>query len=267
MTEKEYREYPALNHSTLKLFMQANSPKHFKYLLTQQDDSDEKNYGSLVHCLALEPDKIDDEFLVIPKIDRRSKAGKEAYELAMRNPQNKTVVSEDQMQSALALVNSLEEREEWQRLMDKVIEKEKVVIRSETHALGNIDLKCRIDFITRNSSKDLILWDLKTTKSIKPHAFKNSFLDYGYATQAAFYQMLYSEPNVVFKFFIVEKMPPYSCAVVEMSSEDMIRARHKVSHYIGKYILAKQKGFEEDPVLNYTIQLPMYFDEELYEEV
>ena len=57
--------------------------------------------GSAVHCLTLTPDKFKSQFAVAPKIDRRTKAGKEEWENFTLTAATKTVIKQDQYEQAM----------------------------------------------------------------------------------------------------------------------------------------------------------------------
>ena len=65
----------------------------------KQAQGDALKFGNLFHTLVLEPNKLAEEYIVLDKtIDRRTKAGKEAYEIVMNTAEQKhlTVVTDDQ---------------------------------------------------------------------------------------------------------------------------------------------------------------------------
>ena len=78
MTEQEYRKHPAISRS--ELFKITESPEKFKY---SRENPEEPTpalvFGQLFHAMALQPETVWEQFAVMPNIDRRTRAGKEAF--------------------------------------------------------------------------------------------------------------------------------------------------------------------------------------------
>ena len=67
-----------LSYSSIKQF--AKSPNHFlQYINREQETTPAMIKGSAFHVLTLEPDKFLDQYAIAPKVDRRTKAGKETW--------------------------------------------------------------------------------------------------------------------------------------------------------------------------------------------
>ena len=91
MTEKEYRSNPAISRSELWLINR--SPEYFKYRKENpMEPTTALLFGQVAHKLLLEPDSFDDDFAVAPVVDRRTKAGKDAWEAFLIEADGKTVV-------------------------------------------------------------------------------------------------------------------------------------------------------------------------------
>lgn len=79
MTEKEYREHPAISRSELWKFRE--SPQKFKYAKEHPPEpTPALLFGQVFHKLALEPETFSEEFIAAPEIDRRTKDGKAAWQ-------------------------------------------------------------------------------------------------------------------------------------------------------------------------------------------
>ena len=77
---KEYHATKAVSQSLLKRLGQ--SPAKLRWHLDHpqdEKDSPAKRVGSAVHCALLEPEKFESSVVVMPDVDRRTKAGKAAY--------------------------------------------------------------------------------------------------------------------------------------------------------------------------------------------
>ena len=72
----EYNEIDAINWSTLKHIQR--SPAHFKYLLDNPPkQTAAQSFGVAVHEAILEPDKFQENYIIAPDLDKRTKAYKE----------------------------------------------------------------------------------------------------------------------------------------------------------------------------------------------
>ncbi len=89
----KYNDLDAVRSHDLTAFIK--DPYTWKY--EEKPDSEASFFveGRLQHCLFLEPDVFHDEFVVSPKLDRRTKAGKEAYEDFMASVNGRSVVTQD----------------------------------------------------------------------------------------------------------------------------------------------------------------------------
>ena len=110
MTEKEYRNHPAISRS--ELFKISESPEKFKYYREHPEESTPSLlFGQLVHAMALQPDTVWDDFAICPNVDRRTKAGKEAYADFERQAEGKAVVTVDMVEQAMDMCEALKRNE------------------------------------------------------------------------------------------------------------------------------------------------------------
>lgn len=76
MTNEEYRAAPGISRS--ELFRLTQSPLHFKYYQEHPEpETAALKFGTAVHARILEPLKFRDDYESIPKLDRRTKEGRE----------------------------------------------------------------------------------------------------------------------------------------------------------------------------------------------
>ena len=72
MTEKEYRQHPAISRS--ELWHMHESPEKFKWYRDHPPEpTPSLLFGHVVHKLLLQPDTFDTEFAIAPELDRRTK--------------------------------------------------------------------------------------------------------------------------------------------------------------------------------------------------
>lgn len=223
MTEDEYHEHDAISASKLKMFAES----HKRYRQTYVDKtmpattSPEMTLGKLIHCMVLEPHAVDSRFAVEPKLDRRTKQGKEAHaELeASAAADNKTLVDAKTWSTATEVQRAvLSHVAAWKLLTAEGAEVEKMMFWSRE----GLPLKCRakMDLVL---DTDVIV-DLKTTSASSQASFARDVVNYYYDRQAAWYCEGYSIlrgawPNFI--FIAAQTRPPYEVGVYELSQIDI----------------------------------------------
>jgi hypothetical protein len=79
MNEQKYNDIPAVRRSDL--WELRKSPAHYLYKVTHPEEpTPALMFGSAAHKYILEPESFLDEYIEVPKIDRRTKAGKEEWQ-------------------------------------------------------------------------------------------------------------------------------------------------------------------------------------------
>jgi exodeoxyribonuclease VIII len=204
----DYYANKALSHS--KLSCLAQNPMEFKMRYVDDPptlplkESDAFAMGHAVHCLALEPERMDERFVVTPKIDRRTKEGKLQAIIFERDNEGKIVLTLDEYQDAIACVQALNNHPEFATIM---AQPRRVEVPLEFDLFGH-RFKAKPDCIV--DSMRLIL-DIKTTDDASPHRWQWSAVDYGYHRQQIIYQQaLWQDTREDYRFIfaVVEKPKP-----------------------------------------------------------
>ena len=92
MTEEEYNALDAVRRSAL--WEMRKSPAHYLYKVTHPEEpTPALLFGVAAHMAVLEPERFQAEYIVAPKIDRRTKEGKEAWTALMKS--GKALLSKD----------------------------------------------------------------------------------------------------------------------------------------------------------------------------
>lgn len=158
ISDKNYYDYPALSASQLKDYDE--SPYHFwKRSVYNSEaikiDTKSTNFGSLAHCLLLEPKKFEENYIVnLDNLDFRTKEGKD-----WKNKQTKEIVSLNDYQHAKKMINNLyEDRFVGALLKNGISEKPFIVDIGD-----GFWLKGKTDSIKKLSNGDIIIIDYKTT--------------------------------------------------------------------------------------------------------
>ena len=239
MTEKEYRQHPAISRSAL--FKISESPEKFKYA---QEHPEEPTpaliFGQVLHKIILEPDTFSDQFIIAPKVDRRTKAGKAEWAEFVESAKDKTVIDEDMFFTACEMKEAVLCNDFAKRLLDG--EHEKPFFW--TDEMTGEECKCRVDCLTAVGD-DLIIVDVKSTNNAETEAFTRSAIKYGYDMQVAMY-CEGVEKNTgkkpLFVFIAIEKEPPYAINIMQADELLHRRGYDLFRELIGIYHDCKQTG-------------------------
>ena len=211
MDNATYQEMPCISSHWLKDMLDSPATCYRKHLDPQrpvQESTKAKQFGSLVHCLALTPLQLSDEFL-IASYERRSKAGKARYaELAATG---KIIITPDEFERAQAIIAAMKAHPEA-RLLLSGGKKEQTIIQERGRGL--LPLKARLDIHHENQR---LVGELKTIHDI--NQIKTTMQRYRYPLSAAFYRELAQALTVVFIF--VQTHEPFDIAVFELLPLDL----------------------------------------------
>lgn len=240
MTNSEYRKKEGISSSDLKRMMK--SMAHWKYYHDNPEDSDTEalQFGRAYHKLMLEPDDFDNEFIVSPKFDRRTKEGKVAYEDFQKKADGKEVINEETYQKLLEMQVALYNTP-FVKLLIKGEHEKSFFWKDET---TGIPCKCRPDSFGKIKDQYVAI-DLKTTNDAETDKFMKDALKFGYDIQACHYceglESTYKKP---FKFIFIaqEKTAPYLVNVLEADDYFMASGRELRSKLLDEY----KKALETD---------------------
>lgn len=196
--------------------------RYFDPLRPADEPTAAQRLGTLVHALALTPERFGDEFVLAQAINRRTKAGK--ADLAAALQAGKTVVSRVEYRTALAVVKALR-RDSGARERFQNGEPEKVI--SVPRGTGLLPLKGRLDWL----GTPTCIVELKTAADARKERFLGEVYRYGYHLSAAYYRMLAGEhtgtpaQEIPHTFVVVETKPPYAVAVYPTSERLLAEGR------------------------------------------
>lgn len=204
---EKYHATVALSKSGLDQFQR--SPAHYKAWLegAKEEATPAMVFGSAFHCAMLERDEYAKRYSVFDG-DRRTKAGKEAYEALQAS--GATIITREMSDSIEAMKLSLMAHPAAG----------KVLYAGETEVsvfdtVDGIKVKARIDILPDQREVYDSLADIKTTQDASPAAFAKTAASLRYHVQAAWYLRFFPNKRR-FLFIAIEKTAPYECAVYEM---------------------------------------------------
>ena len=213
-TNEFYHSAPGISASGLKTIYK-KSVYHF--LNQKPFESTAMALGSAVHCAMLEPELYYKYYHVMPKIDRRTKAGKEAFEIETKKSDGKILLSLEDHEKITSILNNFRNHDLAQNYCKGEIE------LSHYSKHENIDVRVRPDVLNRVEN---FISDVKTCQDNSPNAFKRDVYKYGYHLQCAFYSDMLGVPAENFRFIAVETNYPFSVEVYGLSTEMIEQGRN-----------------------------------------
>ena len=190
-----------LSYSSLKEF--SKSPAHYiNYLNKPRETTPALQFGSLLHCLLLEPQEFKNSYAVSPKFDMRKTADKEAYAIFQAENEGKELVSETLLAEVNELAEIVKNNEVWRVAVDGASFEQKDTI--EIYDLPFVRIR---DIVKGDGTIDV-----KTVQSGQIDDVVRDFYNHKYYIQAA----IYGEP---FSFYVVEKSAPFYNGLIGASQE------------------------------------------------
>ena len=272
MTNAEYRNREGLASTDIKRMMK--SMAYWKYL--QDNPEDERDtpslkFGRASHKFMLEPYDFDNEYVVSPKIDKRTKEGKAAYEQFVKDAGNREIIDEDIFEKLTKMRESLYATPYVKKLLYGEHEKSFFWTDEKT----GIKCKCRADSFGSFGSTNVIV-DYKTVENAETTAFMRDAIKFGYDVQAAHYLdgiQTITGKEYKFVFIAQEKSAPYLCNVLE-ADEFFIRNGYEVRDELLRTYkkcvelneFPAYLGFKEDKTFANSLSVPAWIRNAIIEE-
>lgn len=235
MTNAEYHAHPAVSKSNLDKIQK--SPAHYKWARENpQDPTPAMRIGTLTHMAVLEPDKFADDCVVIPTMDRRTKAGKELWEQFQADHPTQELLTNDEHTRIMAIRDAVYAHPLARKLLDKIARVEASTFWTDS-ATG-VECKCRPDAILTNG----MLIDLKTTQDAGPE-FHRSVSKYRYHVQAAYYgDGMGGMDQYPMIFIAVETSGPHLVSCHSIAPDTLMAGREAYRRNLETYLECFQSG-------------------------
>jgi len=235
VTNKEYHEdRSAISSSGIKVILKS-AKKFYRFFLdksfVRKPSTPDQEFGTYVHSLCLESEKIVDEYYVMPQgIDRRTTEGKKLF--AEFGKTHKTVKYEDNEQ-ALEMVKSIFDHEYGKLILGELGFPEHTIvweekIETEDGVFITVVCKVRLDYFIYPCElfPNGLIIDLKTTTDADD-GFEKQAYNLQYHISAALYCRgvkihLGLDQVPPFVFLAVEKDDPYEVKS-HVASDDMLQ--------------------------------------------
>lgn len=237
LTNADYHSGEGVSKSDLDKI--SRSPAHFRAAkdAPPKPPTPAMLLGSLFHTLTLEPIEFGEEYAVAPDVDKRTKAGKEAWAAFEAEHSGKAIITLDQYETAQRMAESVLSHPTARPLVTGEGDVETSIFWNPAVA-PDILSKCRPDFLKRSEGRYSIV-DLKSTDDARPLSFQRSAWNFRYHVQAAYYwdgcTSEFSSAPDSFIFIACEKEPPYAVVVYETSIEMLNAGREEYYHDLQVY--------------------------------
>ncbi len=258
----EYHASEGISRSALRTFMK--SPYHYWYNYLSPDAPEDKEtpakvFGNLFHTMLLEPHLYEQNYIVQPKIDRRTKQGKIDYEEFMQTANGKIVITEDQFQMASEMAFAIRKNKLAEQLIQNAKYENSIYW---THQSTGVQCKARPDIW-----HPAMVVDIKTIADGCYRSFQSSAYKHGYYLQAG---MTYEackaigEPIKQFIFIANEKEKPYPLAIYRLDDEGIEYGIGQYHAYMERIARCMEKNEWPDYGVQ-NLSIPRYAEYELDE--
>ena len=241
MTRQEYNQHEGINYSLLKKF--AISPAYYQWYLSQPktEPSSEMKIGLATHTLSLTPELFIQEYAVAPKVDRRTKEGKEVWNDFVAASGGKTVLTEEEFDTARRCTAAWVESSLYKiHVLGKDTLIEKAFFGKHISPSGSVVTKGIPDIFIPDKG---IIIDLKTFgETPTPEKMRYAALRSEYLGQAAYYKKLVEDNGFKFNAFIfafIEKAEPNSINFLSPLDSTLIQAQDKLNVLLERFINCK----------------------------
>lgn len=225
LSEEAYRAAEGVNQSSLKLM--DISPRHYLTEVTKKPEppTDAQRMGTLTHRLILQDRR---EFVVRPEgMKFTTKEG-----MAWRDAQKQEIITVQEERDLLGMRASVLSHPIAKAILERPGDNEVACFKRCPDT--GLMLKGRADRVCMDNEQRMVIPDLKTC----PHGdgnkedFTRAIYKWGYEIQSSFYLDLFGAS--FFVFIVVEKDPPYACAVYSLDSRAVAYGRKRYKELLAK---------------------------------
>jgi hypothetical protein len=233
MSSEEYHKGIGLSFTGLKILSQ-KSPAHYRaHVESPKEPTPAMLLGQAVHCAVLEPVLFAATYAVAPKVDKRTKLGKETFAVFESENRGKIILDAEDAEQVKAIQEAVRSHPQASQILKGgVAENSAFWTDPTTGAL----CKVRPDYLRVN---DGLIVDLKTTEDASPRGFERSIMQYMYHVQTAFYceglTQVTGKPFTEFVHIVVEKQAPYAVALYVLDDASIEKAREQMQDGLRKY--------------------------------
>jgi exodeoxyribonuclease VIII len=250
MSNDEYHACPEFSSSQLKDMNR--SAAHFYVNSISKEAKKETtsamSFGTLVHTMFLEPEQFEKEFVIAPKFDRRTKAGKEEAAAWEEANAGKLLVTDEDVENATRMATNLRTLSTYKAMQDNFGMAEASIFF--TDPMYDLPLRIRPDYHIPpcGALPNGLIIDLKTTDDARPMAFSRTCGNFYYDLSAAMYregfqQHYGTEDKPPFIFLVAERNTPFN--VKQYRASDLFISIGDERYKKSKQLLAESLLIDE----------------------
>ena len=221
MTEKEYNEAPGVRRSDL--WKISESPEKYQWAIHHPiEPTPAMVFGAACHMFILEPEEWNKHYAVAPNVDRRTKAGKEAWEQFVADCEGRSAVGMDDFDKMTAMEKALDNCKMAAALIHGEGQTEEPFFWTDQDT--GEECKVKLDRLIKDDAGRYVVVDYKTAQSAQTDKFCHVAVKLGYHLQAAMYteavlrcKKLDYRPDFI--FVVQEKDEPYSVNVIYVTAD------------------------------------------------
>ncbi len=232
---EEYASWNAVRASALNILIN-RSLAHVKHEeLSPAENTAAQELGIAFHAAILEPEFFKSEYVVAPKIDRRTRSGKEEWAAFVEKSAGKTPISAEDHLSATRAVEAMRGVRDVAELLSSSVAVETSAVWTDD--VTGIMCKARIDLLTVFAGMTYIV-DLKSTQDASKNSFQRQMTNYGYYRQLAFYRWgldCIAHANRRCAIIAVEKNAPWCSAAYELDESALDVGMAEMRDALNKY--------------------------------
>jgi exodeoxyribonuclease VIII len=211
MSNEDYHSRPEFSSSQLKDILRSSAHFYSNNILkeVERETKTAMNFGTLAHTLFLEPEQFENEFVIAPKFDRRTKAGKEEAFAWEQANEGKILVDAEQVEGAKRIAANLQKLSSYEDMQSNYGMAEASIFY--TDPIYDLQLRIRPDWHIApcKAFPNGLILDLKTTTDARHYAFSKKCFDFGYDLSAAMYREGFQQ------YYQTEEKPPFILLTAE----------------------------------------------------
>lgn len=256
ISNADYHSSQGLSRSALMKLKKSplHYAAHYKYGVGDKSPTPAMKFGSAVHSYILEPDKFDSQYLVVDKIEGRSKKAMEEREALELEAAGREVIWSETMNEIMALSDAFHSHEVASQFLGNAKVEQSLFWRDE---FTQVLLKCRPDIW----APEMII-DLKTTNDASPDSIQRDIASYGYHIQAAMIidgiKAVTEETIKEFVLLAIEKKPPYAVGMYAIGEHAIEVGRNEYLDLVNCYKRHEENN-EWPSYQSMTLHLPNYY--------
>ena len=235
MPNEEYHSHPAMGNSKLSLFSgDEDALEWAESCPVDEEKLKTLDFGDAMHAICLEPDRLKDEFISMPKFDGRTTAGKKDKADFIAEHQGKKLLTFDEHKKLNLMFESVMAHPKARRLIEAngICEGSFFWRDPDT----GIECKCRPDKLIEGMPYPI---DIKTTPELSK--FKFSVEDFRYYIQDPFYCDGLNENGIeanCMQFLVIQKtiqLGRYPVMVKKLPEEVFCYGRDEYKRNLEQY--------------------------------